>query len=94
MSDAVRHLTRRKTTCAFGPTQVARKHQQSFATQIATPPARPCHRGASMRGPPKPITRRKTTCAFGPTQVALNHQQSFANQINTPPARPTTGVRA
>ncbi len=87
MSDAFGHLTRRSATHAPN-------HQQSFATQIATPPARPCHRGASMRGPLKPITRRKTTCAFGPTQVALNHQQSFANQINTPPARPTTGVRA
>ena len=41
MSDAVRHLTRRKTTCAFGPTQVALNHQQSYANQINTPPARP-----------------------------------------------------
>ena len=93
MSDAVRHLTRRKTTCAFGPTQVAQKHQQSFATQIATPPARPCHRGASMRDALKPMTRRKTTDAFGPTHVALNHRRAFAIQIATSPVRRANGMR-
>ena len=40
MRDALKPMTRRKTTDAFGPTHVARNHRRAFAIQIATSPVR------------------------------------------------------